>query len=74
LREVGVSSGTTGVAVPLLSFNLGVELGQVAIAAIVLPTLWWARQAALVARYAVPICSALVIALGAWWLLERTLQ
>jgi hydrogenase/urease accessory protein HupE len=74
LREMGVTSGTTGIAVPLLSFNLGVEIGQVTIAAIVLPMIWRARQSALFGRYAVPICSSLVIALGAWWLLERTLQ
>jgi hydrogenase/urease accessory protein HupE len=73
LRELGVSSGTTGIAMPLLSFNLGVETGQIVIAAIALPLIWWARTSAAGARYGVPICSSVVIALGGWWLLERTI-
>ena len=72
LRELGVGSGTTGILEPLLAFNLGVETGQIAIAAIVLPLIWQARKSPALLRYAAPACSALVIALGAWWLLERT--
>ena len=70
LRELGVSSGTTGIAMPLLSFNLGVET---AIAAMALPLIWWARKSPAGLRYGVPICSSVVIALGGWWLLERTI-
>ena len=66
-------SGTTGIAVPLLSFNLGVEAGQVMTAALVLPLIWWVRKAPAFVRVAVPVCSGLVIALGGWWLLERTI-
>ena len=61
------------IVVPLLSFNLGVELGQMAVAALVLPVIWWLRrEPALVGRL-VPSCSALVVLAGAWWLLQRTL-
>ena len=71
LRELGVSSGTTGVAVPLLSFNLGVEVGQVSITALILPLIWSARRSPTFCRYAVPACSATVIALGACWFVQR---
>lgn len=74
LGEMGVSSGTTGIALPLLSFNLGVEAGQIAIAAVMLPVIWRARQATLIARCGAPVCSSVIIALGAWWLLERTIH
>jgi hydrogenase/urease accessory protein HupE len=72
LRELGVSSGSTGIAMPLLAFNLGVETGQIAIAALVLPLLWWARQDRRFICRVVPLCSAGVIALGAWWFVGRT--
>jgi hydrogenase/urease accessory protein HupE len=72
LRDLGVSSGTTGIALPLVSFNLGVEAGQIAIAAIALPLIWFARKSPAGVRFGVPICSSVVIALGGWWLLERT--
>ena len=73
LRELGVSSGTTGIAMPLLSFNLGVEAGQMAIASLVLPLIWLARKSPPVVRYGVPVASSAVMALGGWWLLERTI-
>src|SRR5206468_10857519 len=37
LKDMGVAASTTGVAVPLVGFNLGVEAGQVAVAAVLLP-------------------------------------
>jgi hydrogenase/urease accessory protein HupE len=72
LRELGVNSGATGIATPLLAFNLGVETGQLAIAAAALPILWQARNAPGFVHRVLPLCSWLVIALGAWWFLERT--
>lgn len=73
LQELGVSSGATGIAMPLLSFNLGVEAGQIAIASVVLPMIWLTRESPRVVRYGVPVSSAVVMALGGWWLLERTI-
>jgi hydrogenase/urease accessory protein HupE len=61
------------IVIPLLSFNLGVELGQIAIAALVLPVIWWFRNQQAVIRVMVPSCSVFVILAGAWWLVERTL-
>jgi len=63
----------TKIAVPLVSFNLGVELGQMAVAALVLPLIWWLRTEPAVVRRSVPACSVLVVLAGAWWLLQRTL-
>lgn len=74
LRELGVSSGTTGIAMPLFSFNLGVEAGQVAIAGLALPVILALRTKPVFIRRWVPALSTVVIALGVWWLAERTLQ
>ena len=73
LCEMGVTSGSTGIATPLLAFNLGVETGQLAIAAAALPILWQARQAPVFVRYTMPLCSSVVVVLGAWWFLGRTI-
>jgi hydrogenase/urease accessory protein HupE len=68
-------AGVTGakIAVPLLSFNLGVELGQIAVAALVLPLILWMRSEPIFLRRTVPVCSALVVLAGTWWLVQRTL-
>jgi hydrogenase/urease accessory protein HupE len=57
-----------------VSFNLGVELGQIAIAAIVLPALLWLRRHPVFTQRCVPALSVIISVLGAWWLLERTLM
>ena len=64
--------GVTSV-VPLLAFNLGVEVGQVAVAAVVLPLLLAARRSriAVVNQYLTPVTSVVVIGAGAYWLFER---
>jgi hydrogenase/urease accessory protein HupE len=74
LRDLGIGAGSsTGVAVPLIAFNVGVELGQVVIAAVVLPVVWrLQKHPAFVPRY-VTACSALVALAGGYWLVERTL-
>jgi len=73
LRELGIGSSGSAVALPLLSFNLGVELGQLSVAALILPLIWNLRKLPVFnARY-VPACSLLVTAAGAYWFIERTL-
>jgi hydrogenase/urease accessory protein HupE len=70
LRELGVGAGVKAVG-PLLSFNLGVEIGQIAVAALVLPLIWKLRQQPrFVIRY-VPACSILVAMAGGYWLWDR---
>jgi hydrogenase/urease accessory protein HupE len=79
LREIGLPANA--VATALAAFNIGVEIGQVAIVAIVIPALIALdrlmavdrtkpiRAAALV--YAI---SALITVLGSYWFLERVLE
>ena len=62
------------IALPLLSFNLGVEIGQIAVAALVLPLIWWLRSEPVFVGRSVPVCSSLVVLGGTWWLLQRTLE
>jgi hydrogenase/urease accessory protein HupE len=71
LREMGIGAGTGGIALPLFSFNLGVELGQIMVAAVALPVIWKLRANPLfIARWA-PACSAAVVLLGSFWFVER---
>ncbi|HMV81619.1 MAG TPA: HupE/UreJ family protein [Blastocatellia bacterium] len=71
LRGLGIGGQGGSAIVPLFSFNLGVELGQMAIAALVLPLLWkLRRQPKFLPRYA-PVCSVLIALAGTWWLIER---
>jgi hydrogenase/urease accessory protein HupE len=73
LRDLGVGGGGgDGIVMPLFSFNLGVEIGQVAIAAVVLPLVWWLRKREAFVRRGVPVLSGLVALAGLYWLLERT--
>jgi hydrogenase/urease accessory protein HupE len=71
LREAGIGSGAGGIVLPLFSFNLGVELGQVMVAAAALPIIWKLREKPMfIARWA-PACSTAVVLLGSFWLVER---
>jgi len=54
-----------------LAFNLGVELGQIAIAAMALPIIWRLHRNPAFVRYLVPGGSAVVVVLGVFWLIQR---
>jgi hydrogenase/urease accessory protein HupE len=71
LRESGLAGQGAELLSPLLAFNLGVELGQLAVAAVFLPLLFLARRMQAVERFATPAVSAVVIALGSFWLVQR---
>ncbi len=71
LRELGVGTTGTGVAVPLLSFNLGVELGQLLVAALLVPLIRMFHERPLFAKRWVPACSILAALAGAFWLIQR---
>jgi hydrogenase/urease accessory protein HupE len=71
LRELGVGANGTGIAIPLVSFNLGVEVGQIAIAALVLPVIWKLRDRPAFINRWVPACSVLVALLGGYWFVQR---
>jgi hypothetical protein len=71
LRDMGVSARAGGVAMPLFSFNVGVELGQIAVAAIVLPIIWQLRKREFFLQRGVPACSVIVALAGAFWFVQR---
>ncbi len=69
LQELGLSGRAA--LLPLFGFNLGVELGQLCVVALVVPPLLWLqRRQSYDARWR-PVGSALVAAAGAYWLVER---
>lgn len=68
LKEIGVQG--SGVAAPLLGFNLGVEAGQLVIVAVFFPMLlainkWQKRVPFLIG------CSCLAAIIGSYWVVER---
>ena len=65
------------VVVPLFAFNLGVEVGQLALVAIGLPLLLLACRAAGIERYrrvVLPLLALALAALGTIWLVERAFE
>jgi hypothetical protein len=70
LQEIGLP--TEGLALSLFSFNVGVEIGQLAIVAVLAPLAWYAgRQAygAVVVRGT----SAAIVLMGLVWFVQRAL-
>ena len=72
LRDTGLGGAGAAIAMPLFSFNLGVEIGQLAVAAVVVPLLFALRRWPGFTRFGTPALSAGVMALAGYWLLERT--
>lgn len=70
LRELGLPGD--GLVRCLLAFNVGVELGQIAIAAACWPLLQWALRQTWAGRVRTTLSLAL-LAFGAAWLLDRAL-
>jgi len=68
LQDLDVAGGR--IALPLLSFNLGVELGQLAVAALLLPVIARLQRRGHGPRL-VRWGSLAIAAAGAFWLLER---
>jgi hypothetical protein len=68
LRELGLPSG--GLARSLLSFNLGVEAGQIAIVGTLWPVLWWINRQPWSPRFRIGF-SIVLLSLGAAWCFER---
>ena len=56
---------------PLLAFNLGVEIGQLTVAAVVLPLLLLLQRWPWFARNGARVISALVILVATFWLWQR---
>jgi hydrogenase/urease accessory protein HupE len=73
LRDLGIGSNGTSIVVPLVSFNLGVEMCQMTIAALMLPIIWKLRERPQFVQRFVPAGSCLIALAGTWWLLQRTM-
>lgn len=71
LRELEIGDGS--IVMPLLSFNLGIETGQIAVASVVLPIIWQLNRKPEVANLFLKGVSILVALMGGYWLVERTL-
>lgn len=56
---------------PLLGFNLGVELGQVCIVAVLVPILYLVRRPSLYRKVAIPAAAVFLIAVAGVWVAER---
>lgn len=69
LREIGVRSAQTPLA--LFGFNLGVELGQLALLAAVFPLVQRARRAAWFQRRGLLVLNTAIALAGACWLVLR---
>lgn len=72
LREMEIGSADFGILLPLLSFNLGIETGQIAVAAVVLPVIWALNNRVKTAGKFLTVCSAAISLMGAYWFIERT--
>jgi hydrogenase/urease accessory protein HupE len=71
LQDIGLGTIPGGVVWPLLRFNLGVEAGQLAIAALLLPLLLWAQRSERFSERLMPVGSCLIALIGAYWLVSR---
>lgn len=69
LKDLGLGRGD--LALPLLFFNLGVEAGQLAIVAVLVPLAWAARRWRGYPRWILGAGSVVVAALAIVWLVER---
>lgn len=73
LKELNIGAAGSSIAVPLVSFNLGVEIGQLAIAGLLFPIIVFLKKRPTFQLRLVPVCSMLVAIAGGYWLIERTM-
>jgi hypothetical protein len=69
LGELGLRRGE--VAGPLLGFNAGVELGQLAVVALFLPLAFWGRTTRRYRQGVLPVGSLLIAVMAGGWLVDR---
>jgi hypothetical protein len=69
LRDLGLPTGS--LALSLFGFNVGVELGQLAIVGVFLPAAFWLRGTWTYRRVVLAGGSALIAAIAGVWLVER---
>ncbi len=71
LGEVGLPPGKTPAA--LLLFNLGVEAGQIAILAVLLPLVFYLAKKPAYSTWGVRVASGAIILAGLFWFAERVI-
>ena len=74
LREIGLGTGGVGIAMPLLTFSIGLETGQLCIAAVLLRVLLTLKKRPWFDARWVPIGSVLVALIGLYWLVTRLME
>lgn len=70
LQDIGLPPAAT--AISLLGFNLGVELGQLTVVALLLPIAFWLRKESGYRRYALQGGSMVAVVVASAWLVERS--
>ena len=71
LSELGFGQSASEMAVALVSFNGGVEAGQLAVAVLLLPAIRVIKSRPVLAARLLPVCSTLIAFAGGYWLIER---
>jgi hydrogenase/urease accessory protein HupE len=71
LTELGFGRSAWEITVALLSFNGGVEAGQLAVALLLMPAIRLIKSRPVWAARVLPACSALIVLAGGYWLVER---
>ena len=71
LIETGLSTEGWALIVPLFSFNLGVEIGQLFVAMLVLPLVLVLRKWPYFTQYGLPVLSVGVTLMGGYWFVVR---
>ncbi len=71
LRELGLP--TEGLIASLLSFNIGVEVGQIAIVAVLFPGILWLNSKAFKQQVVWGV-SAVILLFGVGWFIERVFE
>jgi HupE / UreJ protein len=69
LADLGLPQGALVLA--LVGFNVGVELGQLAIVLVFLPVAFWLRSTRFYQVGVLRVGSIIVALLAAWWLVQR---
>ena len=69
LSDLGLLEEHLGLS--LLAFNLGVEIGQVAIVVVLVPLLFFVRRLTLYRRVALPVAAVGMILVAGVWVTER---
>ncbi|MDH3694251.1 MAG: HupE/UreJ family protein [Gammaproteobacteria bacterium] len=72
LMDLGLTAKSR--AMSLFGFNLGVELGQLAIIFIIFPLLYWLRNISFYQPFVLRMSSIVIAFIASWWLVSRAFQ